>query len=146
MQRWLSWSKAHDWKSCVRLITDREFESLPLREQERESLWFSFFFCKERAKAIFFSLDYFIPLRNSTGMKIHFILSENGEERLASFRLIVSTAVEGCHYAWGAQGDSDAVSLWIYAHGGVWLIWLASVSAHLNRLVARFSIIRSSGA
>ena len=31
MQRWLSWSKAHDWKSCVRLITDREFESLPLR-------------------------------------------------------------------------------------------------------------------
>ena len=43
MQRWLSWSKAHDWKSCVRLITDREFESLPLREQERESLWFSFF-------------------------------------------------------------------------------------------------------
>ena len=110
MQRWLSWSKAHDWKSCVRLITDREFESLPLREQERESLWFSFF-CKERAKAIFFSLDYFIPLRNSTEMKIHFILSENGEERLASFRLIVSTAVEGCSYAEGAQGVSGADSL-----------------------------------
>ena len=103
MQRWLSWSKAHDWKSCVRLITDREFESLPLREQERESLWFSFFFCKERAKAIFFSLDYFIPLRDSTEMKIHFILSENGEERLASFRLIVSTAVEGCSYADGRR-------------------------------------------
>ena len=85
MQRWLSWSKAHDWKSCVRLITDREFESLPLREQERESLWFSFFFCKERAKAIFFSLDYFIPLRNSTGMKIHFILSE--KDRRKDWRL-----------------------------------------------------------
>ena len=62
-----------------------------------------FFFCKERAKAIFFSLDYFIPLRNSTEMKIHFILSENGEERLASFRLIVSTAVEGCSYADGRR-------------------------------------------
>ena len=110
MQRWLSWSKAHDWKSCVRLITDREFESLPLREQERESLWFSFF-CKERAKAIFFSLDYFIPLRDSTEMKIHFILSEKIEERLASFRLIISTAVEGCSYAEGAQGVSRADSL-----------------------------------
>ena len=109
MQRWLSWSKAHDWKSCVRLITDREFESLPLREQERESLWFSFF-CAQREKkgarksaANFFTLDYFIPLRNSTEMKIHFILSENGEERLASFRLIVSTAVEGCSYADGRR-------------------------------------------
>ena len=150
MQRWLSWSKAHDWKSCVRLITDREFESLPLREQERESLWFSFFFCKERAKAIFFSLDYFIPLRNSTEMKIHFILSENGEERLASFRLIVSTAVEGCSYADGRRTYivsarvSRADSLWIYAHGGVWLIWLASVSAHWFRLVARLRVISSS--
>ena len=71
MQRWLSWSKAHDWKSCVRLITDREFESLPLREQERESLWFSFFFCAQREKkgarkseAIFFSLDYERILRD----------------------------------------------------------------------------------
>ena len=32
MERWLSWSKAHDWKSCVRLITDRGFESLSLRQ------------------------------------------------------------------------------------------------------------------
>ena len=39
MQRWLSWSKAHDWKSCVRLITDRGFESLSLRHKNapRES-------------------------------------------------------------------------------------------------------------
>ena len=123
MQRWLSWSKAHDWKSCVRLITDREFESLPLREQERESLWFSFF-CAQREKkgarksaANFFTLYYERILRNSTEMKIHFILSENGEERLASFRLIVSTAVEGCSYADGRRTyivsarDSDAVSL-----------------------------------
>ena len=79
---------------------------------KKENLYrFSFFFCKERAKAIFFSLDYFIPLRNSTEMKIHFILSENGEERLASFRLIISTAVEGCSYAEGAQGVSGADSL-----------------------------------
>ena len=118
MQRWLSWSKAHDWKSCVRLITDREFESLPLREIRKRIFIGSLFFCAQREKkgarksaANFFSLDYFIPLRNSTEMKIHFILSENGEERLASFRLIVSTAVEGCSYAEGAQGDSNAVSL-----------------------------------
>ena len=70
---------------------------------KKENLYGSLFFCKERAKAIFFSLDYFIPLRNSTEMKIHFILSENGEERLASFRLIVSTAVEGCSYADGRR-------------------------------------------
>ena len=44
-------------------------------------------------------------------MKFHFIISENGEERLASFRLIVSTAVEGCSYAEGAQGVSRADSL-----------------------------------
>ena len=37
MQRWLSWSKAHDWKSCVRLITDRGFESHPLRRKSHES-------------------------------------------------------------------------------------------------------------
>ena len=34
LERWLSWSKAHDWKSCVRLITDRGFESLSLRHQD----------------------------------------------------------------------------------------------------------------
>ena len=34
-----------------------------------------------------------------------------GKKRLASFDLIESTAVEGCSYAEGAQGDSDAVSL-----------------------------------
>ena len=65
MQRWLSWSKAHDWKSCVRLITDREFESLPLREQERESLWFSFFLQRKSA-ANFFTLDYERILRDFT--------------------------------------------------------------------------------
>ena len=96
MQRWLSWSKAHDWKSCVRLITDREFESLPLREQERESLWFSFFFCKERAKAIFFSLDYFIPLRNSTEWGFTLDSSENGEEKTYVFSISLF------HSAWGA--------------------------------------------
>ena len=36
-------------------------------------------------------------------MKIHFILSEKIEERLASFRLIISTAVEGCSYADGRR-------------------------------------------
>ena len=54
---------------------------------------------QRKSAAIFFSLDYFIPLRDSTEMKIHFILSEKIEERLASFRLIISTAVEGCSYA-----------------------------------------------
>ena len=103
MQRWLSWSKAHDWKSCVRLITDREFESLPLREQERESLWFSFFFCKERAKAIFFSLDYERILRDSTEMKIHFILSEKIEEKTGVFSISL------VHFAWGAlfRGNTE---------------------------------------
>ena len=84
----------------------------------------SLFFCAQREKkgarksaANFFTLDYERILRNSTEMKIHFILSENGEERLASFRLIVSTAVEGCSYADGRRTyivsarDSDAVSL-----------------------------------
>ena len=33
MERWLSWSKAHDWKSCVRLITDRGFESHSFRQR-----------------------------------------------------------------------------------------------------------------
>ena len=33
-ERWLSWSKAHDWKSCVRLITDRGFESHSLRQKK----------------------------------------------------------------------------------------------------------------
>ena len=64
-----------------------------------------------KSKAIFFSLDYYIPLRNCTGIRFHFILSEKKVERLPSFRLIISTAVEGCSYAEGAQGDSDAVSL-----------------------------------
>ena len=55
MQRWLSWSKAHDWKSCVRLITDREFESLPLREIRKRIFIDSLFsFLKEREKKISF--------------------------------------------------------------------------------------------
>ena len=93
MQRWLSWSKAHDWKSCVRLITDREFESLPLREIRKRIFIGSLFFCAQREKkgarksaANFFTLDYERILRDSTEMKIHFILSEKIEERLASFR------------------------------------------------------------
>ena len=45
MQRWLSWSKAHDWKSCVRLITDRGFESHPLREKSSSSTGLGDFFC-----------------------------------------------------------------------------------------------------
>ena len=52
VQRWLSWSKAHDWKSCVRLITDREFESLPLREKRKRTKRFSFFFHAKRAERI----------------------------------------------------------------------------------------------
>ena len=40
-------------------------------------------------------------------------------KKTTSFDFILSTAVEGCSYAEGAQGDSDAVSLWIYARGGV---------------------------
>ena len=148
MQRWLSWSKAHDWKSCVRLITDREFESLPLREiRKRIFIGSLFSFAKKERNQFSFPLDYFIPLRNSTGMKIHFILSENGEERLASFRLIVSTAVEGCSYAEGAQRRSPGAcplhslcECGVRLHGGVWLIWLASVSAHclpISRAVSR---------
>ena len=42
-------------------------------------------------------------------------------KKTTSFDFILSTAVEGCSYAEGAQGDSDAVSLWIYARGGVLL-------------------------
>ena len=49
MQRWLSWSKAHDWKSCVRLITDREFESLPLREI-RKRIFMVLFFLRAKGK------------------------------------------------------------------------------------------------
>ena len=64
-----------------------------------------------KSEAIFFFLDYYIPLRNCTGIRFHFILSERKVERLPSFRVIKSTAVEGCSYAEGAQGDSDAVSL-----------------------------------
>ena len=85
---------------------------------KKENLYRFSFFCAQREKkgarksaANFFTLDYERILRNSTEMKIHFILSENGEERLASFRLIVSTAVEGCSYAEGAQGVSGADSL-----------------------------------
>ena len=92
MQRWLSWSKAHDWKSCVRLITDREFESLPLREIRKRIFIGSLFFCAQREKkgarksaANFFTLDYERILRNSTGMKIHFILSE--KDRRKDWRL-----------------------------------------------------------
>ena len=33
------------------------------------------------------------------------------KKELRPFDFIVSTAVEGCSYAEGAQGDSDAVSL-----------------------------------
>ena len=50
MQRWLSWSKAHDWKSCVRLITDREFESLPLREIRKRIFIGSLFFLRAKGK------------------------------------------------------------------------------------------------
>ncbi len=32
-------------------------------------------------------------------------------EKTTSFDLIISTAVEGCHYAWGAQRDSSAIPL-----------------------------------
>ena len=59
---------------------------------------FSLFFAR-KSEAIFFSLDYYIPLRNCTGIRFHFILSEKKVERLPSFRLIISTAVEGCSYA-----------------------------------------------
>ena len=48
MERWLSWSKAHDWKSCVRLITDRGFESLSLRHEWPKPnaivIWFGLLF------------------------------------------------------------------------------------------------------
>ena len=44
-QRWLSWSKAHDWKSCVRLITDRGFESHPLRKKSLSPIGLGDFFC-----------------------------------------------------------------------------------------------------
>ena len=47
--------------------------------------------------------------------------SENGEERLPSFRFIISTAVEGCSYAEGAQRGSNATPLRVPASGGVWL-------------------------
>ena len=50
MQRWLSWSKAHDWKSCVRLITDREFESLPLREIRKRIFMVLFFLLRAKGK------------------------------------------------------------------------------------------------
>ena len=92
MQRWLSWSKAHDWKSCVRLITDREFESLPLREIRKRIFIGSLSFCAQREKkgarksaANFFTLDYERILRDSTEMKIHFILSE--KDRRKDWRL-----------------------------------------------------------
>ena len=94
MQRWLSWSKAHDWKSCARLITDREFESLPLREIRKRIFIGSLFFCAQREKkgarksaANFFTLDYERILRDSTEMKIHFILSEKIEDKTYVFSI-----------------------------------------------------------
>ena len=39
------------------------------------------------------------------------IKARKKKKELRPFRLIISTAVEGCSYAEGAQGDSDAVSL-----------------------------------
>ena len=56
MQRWLSWSKAHDWKSCVRLITDREFESLPLREIRKRIFMVLFFFLQRKSESNFLFL------------------------------------------------------------------------------------------
>ena len=37
LERWLSWSKAHDWKSCVPRTGYRGFESLSLRH--RKGFW-----------------------------------------------------------------------------------------------------------
>ena len=34
LERWLSWSKAHDWKSCIPRTGYRGFESLSLRHFE----------------------------------------------------------------------------------------------------------------
>ena len=39
-ERWLSWSKAHDWKSCLGLPSQRGFESLSLRQKSRVSAIF----------------------------------------------------------------------------------------------------------
>ena len=47
---------------------------------------------------------------------------------LRPFRLIISTAVEGCSYAEGAQRCSNAAPLWVPARGGVQLIWYTSSS------------------
>ena len=70
---------------------------------------------------------------------------------LRPFRLIKSTAVEGCSYAevrtneQARSRDSNAVSLWIYACGGVWLIWDSFGVAPVNSSVARVRISLSSG-
>ena len=40
-------------------------------------------------------------------------------KKTSSFDFIISTAVEGCHYAWGAQRDSGAIPLRVPASGGV---------------------------
>ena len=69
------------------------------------------FFALRKSEAIFFSLDYGGILRDFPDVSFTLASSEKKVERLTSFRLIVSTAVEGCSYAEGAQGDSDAVSL-----------------------------------
>ena len=66
---------------------------------------------EKKSEEIFSTLDDVRLLRDLHWMKIHFDLSEKKVERLPSFRLIVSTAVEGCHYAWGAQRCSNAAPL-----------------------------------
>ena len=72
-------------------------------------------------------------------------------KKTTSFDFILSTAVEGCHYAEGAQRDSDASPLHLLckcgvpARGGVRFTPYSFGVAHLNRLVARLRISLSSG-
>ena len=75
-------------------------------------------FKKERSNFLFLRRLY-------SSKKLHFGKSHlrfKWEEKWKDCRLsdwLNPPAGGGCSYAEGAQGDSDAVSLWIYARGGV---------------------------
>ena len=98
------------------------------------------------------TLDYKRILRNFPDVSFTYDSSENGEERLPSFRLIVSTAVESRSYAevrTNEQARSDASNACplhllckcgVPARGGVWLKPFSTGVAHFYRTVARVRI------
>lgn len=61
----LTRSNACNWKSCVRLITDREFESPSLRHENHLKRWF-FCYKKQVRKIMFLYIPYFYGIEVRT--------------------------------------------------------------------------------